>query len=90
VVWHSQKGMWALLSRRYQAGMHGDVPLPRVDVRQPWRSGPIVIAGGSSGGCGGVARLTTIATTTAIVLAAIATSAAVVVVPDVVIVGRSG
>jgi hypothetical protein len=90
LTWHGQKGLWALLSRRYQVGVHGDVPLPRVDVRRPWRSGPVVVAGGSSGGRGGVARVTTTATTAVVVFAAVATSAVIVVcVPVVVAVGRS-
>jgi hypothetical protein len=83
-----------LLSRRYRARVHGDVPLPRIDIRRPWRSGPAVVAGGSSGGRGGVARVTTMAATAATVLAAVATTiaaiaAVVVLVPVVVAVGRS-
>jgi hypothetical protein len=93
VTWRGQEGLWALLSYRYQAGVHGDVPLPWVDVRQPWRSGPTFIDGGSSGGHGGVARVTIMTTTAAAVLAAIATAIAAVVVvliPVVVAVGWSG
>jgi hypothetical protein len=73
VTWHSQESLWALVSRRYQTGVHGDVPLPRVDVRRPWGSGLAVVAGGSSEGCGGVARVTTTATIAAVVLAAVTT-----------------
>jgi hypothetical protein len=32
VTWHGHESLWALLSHRYQAGVHGDVPLSRVDV----------------------------------------------------------
>jgi hypothetical protein len=79
VTWRGQEGLWMLLSHRYRARVHGDVPLPRVDVRRPWRSGPSVVAGGSSGGHGGVARVTTTAVAVAVVLAAIATIVTVVV-----------
>jgi hypothetical protein len=48
------------------------VPLPWVDVRRPWRSGPAIIADGSNGGHGGVAKVTTMAATTVVVLAAVA------------------
>jgi hypothetical protein len=77
-----------LLSRRYRARVHGDVPLPWVDIRRPWRSGPAVVAGGSSGGRGGVARVTTMAATAATVLAAVATTVAAIA-AVVVAVGRS-
>jgi hypothetical protein len=85
VTWRGQEGMRALLSRRYRAGVHGDVPLPWVGVCRPWRSGLAIVAGGSSGGRGGVARVTTTTATTAVVLAAVA--AVVVLVPVVVAVG---
>jgi hypothetical protein len=75
-----QEGLQALLSHRYRAEVHGDVPLPRVDVRRPWRSGPASVAGGSSGGHGGVARVTTTVATTVALLAAVATAIAAVVV----------
>jgi hypothetical protein len=87
VTWHDQQGLRALLSRRYQVGVHGDVPLPRVDVCRPWRSGTAVVAGGSSGDRGGVARVTTTAATAANVLAAVANTVALV--PIVVVVGWS-
>jgi Flp pilus assembly protein TadB len=91
VTWHGQEGLWALLSRRYRTDVHDNVPLPRVDIRRSWRSGPAVGAGGSSGGRGGVARLTTTAAIAAVVLTAIAAIAAVVLVlVVVVVVGRSG
>jgi hypothetical protein len=87
-----QVGLRALLSRRNGAEVHGDVPLPRVDIRQPRRSGPVVGAGGSSGGRSGVARVTTTAATAAAIpTAAITAIAAVVVLIHVVIVvGRTG
>jgi hypothetical protein len=83
------------LSHRYRAGVNGDVPLPRVDVRRPWRSGPAIIAGGYSECHGGGARVTTTAAITAIVLATVATVVAaiavvVVLVLVVVAVGWSG
>jgi hypothetical protein len=91
VTWRGHKGLRALLSRRYRAEVHGDVPLPRVDIRWSWRSGPAIIAGGSSGGRGGIARVTTTATTAVIVLATVTAIAAVVVLVLVVVaVGRSG
>jgi hypothetical protein len=95
VTWRGQEGLQELLSHRYRAGVHGDVPLPRVDVRRPWRSGPAVVAGGSSGGRGGVTRVTTTATTAVVVLIAVATTviviaAVVVLVSVVVAVGHSG
>jgi hypothetical protein len=88
VTWHGQEGLRAWLSRRYCAGVHGDVPLPWVDVHRPWRSGPTVSAGGSSGGRGGVSRVTTTTASAAAVLAAVATAiaAAVVLIPVVVVV----
>jgi hypothetical protein len=88
VTWHGHEGLQALLSRRYRARVHGDVPLPRVDIRRPWKSGPNIVAGGSSGGHGGVARVTTTTATVAAVLAAIAV--VIIFVPVVVVVGRSG
>jgi hypothetical protein len=95
VTWRGQEGLQALLSRRYPVGVHGDVPLPRVDVRRPWRSSPAIDAGGSSGGRDGVARVTTTATNATVVVVAVATAiaasaAVVVLVPVVVAVGRSG
>jgi hypothetical protein len=95
VTWRSQEGLWALLSCRYWARVHGDVPLPQVDVHRLWRSCPTIVAGGSSGGCGGVAKVTTMTTTAAVVLATVATTVAacvavVVLVLVVVAVGRSG
>jgi hypothetical protein len=89
VTWHGQEGLRALLSRRYRTDVHDNVPLPRVDVRRPWRSGPAVGAGGSSGGRGGVARVTTTAAIAVVVLTAVAAIAAVVLVLVVVAVGRS-
>jgi hypothetical protein len=74
-----------MLSCRYRAGMLGDVPLPRVDVRRPWRCGPIVVAGGSSGGRGGVARVTAMSATIAVLATAIAVVAVVVLVLVVVV-----
>jgi hypothetical protein len=35
VTWCGHEGLRALLSRRYRAEVHDDVPLPRVDVRRP-------------------------------------------------------
>jgi hypothetical protein len=95
LTWCVQEGLWALLSHRYRTGVHGNVPLPRVDVRRPWRSGPAVVAGGSSGDHSGVTRVITTIITVAIVLAAVATAviasaAAVVLVSVVVAVGLSG
>jgi hypothetical protein len=87
-------GLWALLSQRNGVGVHRDVPLPRADVRRPWRSVLAVDAGGSSGGRSGVARVTTMtATVTAnfvAVAAATTTIATVIVLVPVVVVGRTG
>jgi hypothetical protein len=90
-----QVGLRALLSRRNGAEVHGDVPLPRVDIRQPRRSGPVVGAGGSSGGPSGVARVTTTAATATAIPAAVATAitaiaAVVVLIHVVIVVGRTG
>jgi hypothetical protein len=90
VTWHGQEALRALLSRRYRARVHGDVPLRRVDVRRPWRSGPTVVAGGSNGGRGGVARVTTTAGTGTVVVAIVAIAAVVFLVPVVAAVGRLG
>jgi hypothetical protein len=78
VTWRGQEGLQALLSRRYWAGVHGDVLLPRVDVRRSWRSGLADVAGGSSGGRGGVVRVTTMAATAAAVLASVTTAIAAI------------
>jgi hypothetical protein len=92
---HGQVGLWALLSYRNEARVHGDMPLPRVDVRRPQRSGPTISAGGSSGGHSGVARVTTTAATIAIIPATIdatitAIATIVVLILDVVVVGWTG
>jgi hypothetical protein len=84
VTWRGQEGLQALLSRRYWAGVHGDVLLPRIDVRRSWRSGLADVAGGSSGGRGGVVRVTTMAATAAAVLASVTTAIAAVVLVSVV------
>jgi hypothetical protein len=95
VTWCGQEGLRALLPRWYQAGVHGDVPLPWVVVHWPWRSDPTVVASGTSGGRGGVARVTTTTATAAVVPAAVATTVAAIVVvvvltPIVVPIGWSG
>jgi hypothetical protein len=79
VTWCGHKGMWALLCHRYWARVHDDVPLPEVDIHQPWRSGPLVVAGGSSGGRGGVTRVTSTVATIVVVFATIAAIVTVVV-----------
>jgi hypothetical protein len=71
-AWRGHVGLRALLSEGNGVGVHRDVPLPRVDVRRPWRSGYTVGAGGSSGGRSGVARVTTTAATATASLVAVA------------------
>jgi hypothetical protein len=91
VTWCSQESLRMLLSHRYRAGVHGDVPLPQVDIRRPWRSGPAIVAGGSSRGRGGVAKVTiTVASAATILVVIPAIAAIVVLVLIFVVVGWSG
>jgi hypothetical protein len=89
VTWRDQEGLRVLLSYRYRVKVHGDMPLLRVDIHRPWRSGPDVGAGGSSGGRGGVARVTTTAATATAIHAVVATAIAAIT-AVVVAVGWSG
>jgi hypothetical protein len=46
--------LWVLLSDGRQTGVHGDVSLSRVHVRQSWWRTPTVVGGGVIGSHGGV------------------------------------
>jgi hypothetical protein len=88
-AWRDNEGLLTLLAYERRTGVHGDVPLPQVDVRWSWWRTLAVVVGGAVGSRGSITGV--VATTTATVVAILATIAAVTVVVGVVVafIGRA-